>query len=175
FPWRLLHQRKRSEQVPDLHYVNPLPRCVSSLSASCQVAGFLEEDVLLPCVYTEEDPLPEEVSVFWRDKDDNVDQVFRGRVLSFPDRYKEGNFSISLKKLRQSDRELYECHIPKHENKTSASVLLIVNKSETESVPDCGTEPHYISNKSQPDLPSTGAARSRISRRPSEYMHTIIR
>lgn len=62
-----------------------------------------------------------------------------------------------------------------HENKTSASVLLIVNKSETESVPDCGTEPHYISNKSQPDLPSTGAARSRISRRPSEYMHTIIR
>lgn len=102
----------------------------SRLTVSCQdqvVIGFIGDAVLLPCVYREDDPLPDKVSVYWRDKDDNIvlditnsspniktqDKIFRDRVSTSPELYKGGNFSITLNNLRQSDGGLYECHIPR--------------------------------------------------------------
>ncbi|XP_067357317.1 V-set domain-containing T-cell activation inhibitor 1-like isoform X3 [Channa argus] len=84
------------------------------------------KDALLPCVYKGHNPPPETLSIFWRDKDnspllnikknkaDNSSQhqKFRGRVESFPDLYKDGNFSIILKKVQQLDNGVYECHVP---------------------------------------------------------------
>ncbi|XP_070786591.1 V-set domain-containing T-cell activation inhibitor 1-like [Enoplosus armatus] len=99
---------------------------VCRVSCQVKVQGFVGDTVLLPCFYNEDDPLPKTVSVFWRDKDDsnvldiiqNVpdlstqNQKFRGRVLSFLDQYKEGNFSIVLNNVQRSDSSPYECHIP---------------------------------------------------------------
>ncbi|KAK2857227.1 hypothetical protein Q5P01_005962 [Channa striata] len=98
-------------------------------SVICQVhvnQGFIGHEVLLPCVYREQDPLPDRVSVYWRDKDDNIvldiinsspkedtaDSMFKKRVESFPELFKNGNFSIVLRNLQQTDAGLYECHIP---------------------------------------------------------------
>ncbi|GAA6218252.1 CXADR-like membrane protein, partial, partial [Lates japonicus] len=40
-------------------------------------------------------------------------QVFKGRVKSFSDVYKTGNFTVVLEKAQESDSGIYECHIPK--------------------------------------------------------------
>lgn len=98
------------------------------LTVSCQVpviTGFKGEDVLLPCIYKGRD-LPKQVSVHWRDKDDkkvlviiesspkfnSQDQIFKDRVESFPDVYKDGNFSVILKNLQQTDSGTYICNFP---------------------------------------------------------------
>uniref|UniRef100_A0AAZ1XLD2 Ig-like domain-containing protein n=2 Tax=Oreochromis aureus TaxID=47969 RepID=A0AAZ1XLD2_OREAU len=85
--------------------------------------GFIRDEVLLPCVYSEQ--LSEPVTAFWRDKDDKVvldiinsredkiDPKFKGRVVSFPDQYKNGNLSILIKGLRADDAGPYDCNIPK--------------------------------------------------------------
>uniref|UniRef100_A0A3Q4I052 Ig-like domain-containing protein n=1 Tax=Neolamprologus brichardi TaxID=32507 RepID=A0A3Q4I052_NEOBR len=89
------------------------------------VSGLVGENVLLTCVYTNDFPLLENVTVFWYQKDKPVfyildgvpsdeyqDQMFTGRVLSFPDQYKEQNFSIILKNIQLSDSGFYDCFIP---------------------------------------------------------------
>ncbi|KAG8004454.1 BCL-6 corepressor [Nibea albiflora] len=38
--------------------------------------------------------------------------MFRGRVVSFPELYRAGNFSIMMTDVRQSDSSQYDCHIP---------------------------------------------------------------
>uniref|UniRef100_A0A669E6D4 Uncharacterized LOC109194350 n=1 Tax=Oreochromis niloticus TaxID=8128 RepID=A0A669E6D4_ORENI len=104
---------------------------LSSLSlASSQsvMTGFIGDEVLLPCVYSEK--LSEPVSAFWRDKDDKVvldiinsredkiDAKFKGRVVSFPNQYKTGNLSIIIKDLRADDAGPYDCTIPKVDYQT---------------------------------------------------------
>lgn len=112
--------------------------CFSCVSASCQtqVTAFLEDDVQLPCIYRDQIPLSQSVSVFWRDKDDRIvldiinsrpdpttqDQVFRGRVQSFSEQYNRNNFSIHLKNVQQSDSGFYECHIPKVDFQTKVQL-----------------------------------------------------
>lgn len=131
--------------------------CVSScVSASCQaqVTAFLEDEVLLPCVYRDQVPLPESVSIFWRDKDDKIvldiinsspylktqDQVFKNRVQSFPEQYNRRNFSIILTNVRQSDGGIYECHIPKVDFQTKVQLKvegLYVSHRKWESLETC--------------------------------------
>ncbi|XP_069577318.1 matrix remodeling-associated protein 8-like isoform X1 [Brachyistius frenatus] len=94
---------------------------------SCQqrIEGVAGGNVLLPCVYNE--PLPPGVSAYWRDKEDGVvldivkgsentarqDEKFKGRLISFPDRYGKGNFSIVMTMLQPADSGPYDCHITK--------------------------------------------------------------
>ncbi|XP_050921803.1 CXADR-like membrane protein isoform X1 [Lates calcarifer] len=99
---------------------------ISTVSCQVKVEGFISDSVLLPCIYRE-GPLPDQFNVHWRDKDDKIvldinnrvqdlttqDQVFKGRVRSFPDEYKAGNFTVVLEQARQSDSGIYECHVPK--------------------------------------------------------------
>ncbi|XP_070711784.1 V-set domain-containing T-cell activation inhibitor 1-like [Pempheris klunzingeri] len=96
-------------------------------TASCQgdVTAAVGGSVLLPCVYSGPEPVPEQVTFFWRDgdngrvmnvvsgKQDVVTQstAFAGRVSSFPDLYGGGNFSIQLRDVRRSDGGPYECHV----------------------------------------------------------------
>lgn len=87
------------------------------------LSGFIGGDVLLPCLYS--GSLPTTINAFWRDKDDNVvldiidskesktDAKFKGRVLSDPHRYKDGNFSVLIRDLRADDAGPYNCYIPK--------------------------------------------------------------
>ncbi|KAK2857235.1 hypothetical protein Q5P01_005970 [Channa striata] len=95
-----------------------------AVNSNGQATGDIGGDVLLSCVYREED-LPNKVSAFWRDKDDNVvldiknnvpetswqNPKFRDRVTSFPDLYKAGNFSIVLSNLQKSDSGVYQCDV----------------------------------------------------------------
>ncbi|XP_072235330.1 V-set domain-containing T-cell activation inhibitor 1-like [Leuresthes tenuis] len=110
-------------------------------SVSCQqlevVGGFVGGNVMLPCSYR--GSLPEKVNVFWRNDRNNErvlditdsgedlttqDQRYKGRVSSFPDQYKKGNFSLSMKDLQQQDSGTYECHIPAvgHERRVKLTV-----------------------------------------------------
>ncbi|XP_005748583.1 sodium channel subunit beta-4-like [Pundamilia nyererei] len=96
---------------------------LSSGSSQSVRTGFIGDEVLLPCVYSEQ--LSEPVTAFWRDKDDKIvldiingkedkmDPKFRGRVFSFPNHYKTGNLSILIKGLRADDAGPYDCDIPK--------------------------------------------------------------
>lgn len=94
----------------------------------CQVTiqGFIGDSVLLPCIYNQGESLRKNVSVYWRDKDDNIvldiskngpdpstqNHKFRDRVISFPHVYMKGNFSILMKDVQPSDSSPYDCHIP---------------------------------------------------------------
>ncbi|KAK2857239.1 hypothetical protein Q5P01_005974 [Channa striata] len=82
-------------------------------------------DVLLNCVCSLVDT-PDKAVIHWTDKQGNIvldilhtvpdlnsqHRKFRGRVDSFPDLYKKGNFSIILKNVQLSDSGPYDCYVP---------------------------------------------------------------
>uniref|UniRef100_A0A3P9HRR8 Immunoglobulin V-set domain-containing protein n=1 Tax=Oryzias latipes TaxID=8090 RepID=A0A3P9HRR8_ORYLA len=80
---------------------------------------FFIGSVLLPCIFT--GPPPKQISVAWRDKDNNVvlnikngspvssdqNQRYQNRVVSFQEEFINGNFSIQMKNLQISDSDTY--------------------------------------------------------------------
>lgn len=106
-----------------------LPVCVILLmelqvSSQERVEGFTRGEVILPCRYN---AMPtEEVTIFWRYKDDlNVynivsgkadmtdqDRQFRNRIRIFPEEWANGDFSLLLTDLKDSDSGSYSCFIP---------------------------------------------------------------
>lgn len=74
---------------------------------------------LLPCVYSGSDPvLPENPTVIWKDPKDRTLLIFKPnptngnpRITTFPEVRAQGNFSIRIQDLVQSDTGRYECHI----------------------------------------------------------------
>uniref|UniRef100_A0AAZ1Y3T6 Ig-like domain-containing protein n=1 Tax=Oreochromis aureus TaxID=47969 RepID=A0AAZ1Y3T6_OREAU len=129
---------------------------LSSGSGQSVRTGVIGDEVLLPCVYS--DQLSESVTAFWRDKDDKVvldiinsredkiDAKFKGRVVSFPNQYKDGNLSILIKGLRADDAGPYECDIPKVDFHTKMT-LKVTEKPGVIKI----TTPH-------PDLPTISGA-----------------
>ncbi|XP_067357306.1 V-set domain-containing T-cell activation inhibitor 1-like isoform X3 [Channa argus] len=97
---------------------------LTTVTSNDQVTGDIGGDALLPCFYNG-GGLPGKVTAYWRDKDDNnvldiiqnvpnnssQNSKFKGRVTSFPDLYKKGNFSIVLKNLQKQDSGVYQCDI----------------------------------------------------------------
>ncbi|XP_061572237.1 V-set domain-containing T-cell activation inhibitor 1-like isoform X2 [Cololabis saira] len=97
--------------------------CLNSVSCLESVEGFVGGIIILPCIYDQ--PLPAEVNAFWRDKNDlsvldinksspdyNFQgETYRGRVSSFTDKYKNGNFSILMTNLQKDDTGRYECYV----------------------------------------------------------------
>lgn len=97
------------------------------LPVSCQnrINGSVGDNVLLPCAGPK--LLPEQVFVLWKDKNDRTvvdiikslvksdtqDPIFEGRVDSFSGAFKDGNFSIVLKNVQESDSGTYSCNFPK--------------------------------------------------------------
>ncbi|KAL7370278.1 hypothetical protein ABVT39_024662 [Epinephelus coioides] len=96
---------------------------VSTETIQLKVSACIGDSVLLPCVY---EVSSQPVSVFWRDEDNRVvldikqnvpnystqDGKFRDRVISEPELYRKGNFSVTMKGVLQSDSGLYDCVIP---------------------------------------------------------------
>lgn len=92
------------------------------MSAEGTFVAYKDDRVLLPCVSRAHKKY-ESINVFWRDKDDRIvldiingkaekiDPAFNDRLVSFPDEYKHGNFSIVITKLRLQDTGPYECTI----------------------------------------------------------------
>ncbi|XP_050921802.1 V-set domain-containing T-cell activation inhibitor 1 isoform X1 [Lates calcarifer] len=99
---------------------------VSTVSCQINIKGLIGEDVLLPCIYNGRNSIPEDVSLLWWDKQKKVlltlvngtpvsrvqHQNFRGRVVTFSDLYRRGNFSIVLQNVQQSDSNDYTCNVP---------------------------------------------------------------
>ncbi|XP_022073243.1 uncharacterized protein LOC127530214 isoform X2 [Acanthochromis polyacanthus] len=97
--------------------------CLNNAVCGLDVEGSVGGTVVLPCIYS--DPLPPTFSVYWRDKDDlsvldivkssenktSQHQRFRQRVSSFPQLYRDGNFSVEMKELKLEDQGPYECEV----------------------------------------------------------------
>ncbi|XP_061572232.1 V-set domain-containing T-cell activation inhibitor 1-like [Cololabis saira] len=97
--------------------------CLNSESCQGSVESFVGRNIKLPCIY--ESPAEEEFNVYWRDEDDLVvldikknspdtkyqDEKYQGRVFSFPEEYKKGNFSILMTNLQKNDTGTYECYV----------------------------------------------------------------
>uniref|UniRef100_A0A8C8DHJ9 Ig-like domain-containing protein n=1 Tax=Oryzias sinensis TaxID=183150 RepID=A0A8C8DHJ9_9TELE len=85
------------------------------------VDGSVGGSVLLPCIFT--GPPPKQINVAWRDEDTKAvlnikngspvfsdqNQKYQGRVFSFQEEFKNGNFSIQMKNLQISDSDTYVC------------------------------------------------------------------
>ncbi len=112
---------------------------VFSACLQVTVEGFTGGSVVLPCSSTELDLKLQEIDVFWRDKESKIiynlikgteylekqDPRYKNRVLTFPDEYKRGNFSIKLFNLTHADAGKFICFItPSDEQET---VELIIN------------------------------------------------
>ncbi|KAF4093405.1 hypothetical protein AMELA_G00001690 [Ameiurus melas] len=95
------------------------------------------ESVILPC--TLEQNLQE---VYWKDKDNGVvcdildgkadfneqDPAYKDRVTIFPSETKNGNFSIMLRNVKESDAGPYTCSAP---NRKIVKLELTVKVSQT--------------------------------------------
>ncbi|XP_078060173.1 junctional adhesion molecule-like [Mustelus asterias] len=94
------------------------------------VSGFLGEQVVLPCTYKGNVPVSD-LQVIWgtpkreflhkfvNGNDDLTQQVprFRNRTKLFRDQLEQGNWSVLLSDLRESDQSEYECQIYKRIDK----------------------------------------------------------
>ena len=112
------------------------PSRPSSVNCQDSVKGLVGENVTLPCIYTGS---LMDATVYWRDKDDNtvLDIVnsseddkrqkpkYKGRVLSFPEQYEKGNFSIIMMNLEKNDAGTYECFIHKVQYRTYVSLIIL--------------------------------------------------
>ncbi|XP_021464028.2 CD276 antigen homolog isoform X1 [Oncorhynchus mykiss] len=138
-----------------------LPVCVILLmalqdSSQERVEGFTRGKVILPCRYN---AMPaKEVTIFWRYKDDrNVynivsgksdltdqDRQFRDRTRIFPEEWANGNFSLLLTDLKDSDSGSYSCFIPR------VNILHQVELSVQEKpTPEVGPKSSSMSIKGQ--------------------------
>ncbi|XP_072527433.1 CD276 antigen homolog isoform X3 [Salminus brasiliensis] len=96
-----------------------------------EIKAVVGDSVILPCSHSDE-ALRETASVFWRYRDSKIvydiiwskewiieqDEAFRDRVESFPDEWRNGNFSIRLRDVRKSDEGPYTCFIPDLDKQT---------------------------------------------------------
>ncbi|XP_078060182.1 uncharacterized protein LOC144485972 isoform X5 [Mustelus asterias] len=116
------------------------------------VSGFLAEQVVLPCTYNGNVPVSD-LQVIWgtpkhkflhkfvNGNDDlrEQDPRFRNRTKLFRDQLEQGNWSVLLSDLRESDQSEYECQIYK---RTSAGYYWeqfdLVYLSVTERLPTPG-------------------------------------
>uniref|UniRef100_A0A673X9H4 Si:dkey-222p3.1 n=1 Tax=Salmo trutta TaxID=8032 RepID=A0A673X9H4_SALTR len=126
------------------------------VSSQERVEGFTRGEVILPCRYN---VMPiKEVTIFWRYKDDrNVcnivsgkadltdqDRQFRNRIRIFPEEWSNGNFSLLLTDLKDSDSGSYSCFIP------TVNILHQVELSVQEKpTPKVGPKSSSVSIKGQ--------------------------
>uniref|UniRef100_UPI00398F8225 CD276 antigen homolog n=1 Tax=Pristiophorus japonicus TaxID=55135 RepID=UPI00398F8225 len=95
-------------------------------SSPVTVSGSVGGQVVLPCTYKGNVPVPD-LQILWQISGREVvhrfvdgsndlteqDPRFRERTNLFKDQLEHGNWSVMLSDLRESDRNMYECHMLK--------------------------------------------------------------
>ncbi|XP_043539185.1 CD276 antigen homolog isoform X2 [Chiloscyllium plagiosum] len=88
------------------------------------VSGFLEEQVVLPCIYKGNVPVSD-LQVMWGTSRSEIvhkfvngsddlreqDPRFRNRTNLFKDQLEQGNWSVLISDLRETDQDEYQCQI----------------------------------------------------------------
>ncbi|XP_041032654.1 uncharacterized protein LOC121271031 isoform X1 [Carcharodon carcharias] len=90
------------------------------------VSGFFGEQVVLPCTYKGTAPVSDLLVIWDTAKSENLhkfivgdndlteqDPRFRNRTNLFKDQLEQGNWSVLISDLRESDQNQYQCHIYK--------------------------------------------------------------
>ncbi|XP_036946375.1 uncharacterized protein LOC119014990 isoform X3 [Acanthopagrus latus] len=124
---------------------------------SCQnkVNASVGETVLLTCSVSEVGPALKDASVYWTDKDDNTvldiirnkpdlssqSDRYKDRVISFPDRYQAGNFSIQMKKVQLADSSPYDCKVPKLSFRNRVTLTVSAKRVEAGREQEAGPGP----------------------------------
>lgn len=116
---------------------------LSKVSMQARVEGVTGGSVILPCpTNSKVELITEEIIVRWRQNDDKVvcdiikgncsssgqDPEFKSRVETFPDEYKNGNYSLKLTNLTRADGGKYQCFMPHLSD--PVTIHLIVNESK---------------------------------------------
>ncbi|XP_067874637.1 myelin-oligodendrocyte glycoprotein-like isoform X2 [Heterodontus francisci] len=123
----LLHLPMGKElQGPNLQKLLLLLLLLNAVAAvsGYSVSGFLGEQVVLPCTYKGNVPVSELQVIWWIfkrgvlhnfvDGNDDLtqqDPQFRNRTNLFKDQLEQGNWSLMISDLRQSDQNEYRCQI----------------------------------------------------------------
>ncbi|KAG7215079.1 hypothetical protein INR49_022804 [Caranx melampygus] len=109
--------------------------CVdTAISQAVMVKGYVGDGVLMSCVSSAGDFRPDQVNVYWRDKNDNVvlDIVKgvhdHGHSTRGPEQ--EGDFSVVLQNLREDDAGEYECNIPSEDVQKKFSLTVTLSQHQ---------------------------------------------
>ncbi len=111
---------------------------VFSACLQVTVEGFTGGSVVLPCSSTELDLELQKIDVFWRDKESKIiynlikgtdslekqDPRYKNRLLTFPDEYKRGNFSIKLLNLTHADAGKFICFITPSDEQETVDLII---------------------------------------------------
>ncbi|XP_052394452.1 V-set domain-containing T-cell activation inhibitor 1-like isoform X1 [Carassius gibelio] len=132
-------------------------------SPECQdVTGFVGDSVLMPCSYQDRKLEPEEINVFWRynaykivydieqGKPSTIEQdpMFKGRITSFLQEHKNGNFSLILSNLTVTDAGQFLCDIPDVEKKCERMLHVKAHPTTTSTAT---SDTRSSSMKTQPE------------------------
>ncbi|XP_067874666.1 myelin-oligodendrocyte glycoprotein-like isoform X2 [Heterodontus francisci] len=122
---------RKTQQGPNLQKLLLLLLLLNAVAAvsdysSVPVSGFLGEQVVLPCIYKENVPVSDFQVIWWifrngilhkfaNGNDDLTlqDPRFRNRTNLFKDQLEQGNWSVMISDLRQSDQYKYVCQFYK--------------------------------------------------------------
>ncbi|XP_067874644.1 myelin-oligodendrocyte glycoprotein-like isoform X2 [Heterodontus francisci] len=128
---RIVGCHSKSFQGPNLQKLLLLLLLLNAVAAvsgylPVPVSGFLGEQVVLPCIYKGNVPVSELQLIWWisnreilhRFIDGNDDLIqqdprFRNRTNLFKDQLEQGNWSLMISDLMQSDQNEYQCQIYK--------------------------------------------------------------
>lgn len=94
------------------------------MCSQASVEGFIGGTAVLPCSSEKQQLTVQDIIVRWRHNGLDVfeiiygtvsvetqDPAYKNRAQSFPEQYKNGNFSIKLSNLQNSDSGKYTCYI----------------------------------------------------------------
>ncbi|XP_056303595.1 CD276 antigen [Danio aesculapii] len=97
---------------------------IRQVCSQASVVGFTGGTAVLPCSSEQPQRTVQDIIVRWRHNGLDVfeiidgtvsakaqDPAYRNRAQSFPEQYKNGNFSIKLRDLQDSDSGKYTCYI----------------------------------------------------------------
>lgn len=120
------------------------------LSLQESIVGFIGDSVVLECSSGQPELTVQDITVRWRHNNLNVydiingqvsvegqNQEYKNRAETFPDEYKNGNFSLKLNNLQHSDKGSYTCYIIR-ESKFKIVNLIVEEKQKKTSH---GTKP----------------------------------